>query len=370
MQGSESAVRQDPGGNGGPLDLPGHLRDQLMRWSLTLRGAQPRVALADGDDPRVVRAARWLATHTPVRPVLIVPGSPAASSDVEEVSAADLGRDPGLLATLEVRANGVPRDSGELPRLAEDPVYLAAALVAAGRVDACVGGATRPTGDVIRAGLTVIGLAPGMSTVSSSFLFVLPDGRRLAYGDCAVLPAPDEYQLAQIAVATARTYRELIEAEPAVAMLSFSTMGSAQHPEVDTVRAATGLARALEPGLCIDGEMQFDAAMMSSVASAKAVGSPVAGRANVLIFPNLAAGNIGYKITERLGGATAVGPIIQGLRAPMNDLSRGCSSSDVVAVSLLSAVQSVAAGADVRQSEARKIPRSACSVTGRGTTAS
>ncbi|HEX2175069.1 MAG TPA: phosphotransacetylase [Nocardioidaceae bacterium] len=323
-----------------------YLRDQTLRWSTRLSGRPVRVVLTDGDDPRVVEAARWLALNTSVRPVLLSaqPGGDASDDlprEVERWNTATLSTDDELLEALRVRANGKERDPEEAARVAADDVYLGAALVATGRVQACVAGATRPTGDVIRAGLSVIGLAPEVSTVSSSFVLVLPDGRRLAYGDCAVLPTPDEHQLAQVAISTARTYRQLVGEDPVVAMLSFSTMGSAQHPEVETVRAATRLAREQQPTLCVDGEMQFDAAMLESVGNVKAAGSPVAGRANVLVFPNLAAGNIGYKITERLAGAAAVGPILQGLDAPMNDLSRGCSSRDVVAVALLSAVQAV-----------------------------
>lgn len=329
-----------------PGTVAAHFRDQVLRWSCQLSGHRPRVVFADGDDARVASAAGWLAANTPVRPVLLTSGDQPAPEgvdlpDVERWSVDDLAADAGVLDAVRVRANGAPREQADVQRLVRDPVYVGAALVSSGRADACVAGATRPTGDVIRAGLSVIGLAPTVSTVSSSFVLVLPDGRRLAYGDCAVLPAPDEQQLAQVAVATARTYRELIGEEPVVAMLSFSTMGSAEHPEVDTVRAATRIAQDLQPDLCIDGELQFDAAMIESVARSKAAGSPVAGRANVLVFPNLSAGNIGYKITERLAGAAAVGPILQGLDAPMNDLSRGCSSRDVIAVALLSAVQAM-----------------------------
>jgi phosphotransacetylase len=332
--------------------VAGHLRNLLQRWVRRLQGARPRVAFADGHDERVVRAASWLAAHTPVRPVLVTPEETdravVGQHALEQWPVPELAADPDVLAALRVRAGGAPRGAAELDALTTDPVYLATALVAAGRADACVAGATRPTGEVIRAGLTVVGLAPDVSTVSSSFLLVLPDGRRLAYGDCAVLPAPDARQLAQVAVATARTYRELVGDHPRIAMLSFSTMGSARHPEVETVRTATRIARDLQPGLCVDGELQFDAALLESVGRTKAAGSPVAGRANVLVFPNLSAGNIGYKITERLAGAAAIGPILQGLAAPVNDLSRGCSADDVVAVALLSALQACAGGPDAR----------------------
>jgi phosphotransacetylase len=340
--GASRHVRRGPGtGVPGRDTVGSHLRDQVLRWSVQLAGHRPRVVFADGDDPRVVSGAGWLAQNTSVRPTLLTDGPDAESDGVDRWSMARLAGDPEVRDALRLRPNGVRRDPAEADALAADPVYASAALVACGRADAAVGGATRPTGDVIRAGISVIGLAPGVSTISSSFVLVLQDGRRLAYGDCAVLPAPDEEQLAQVAVATARTFRELVDEDPVVAMLSFSTMGSAEHPEVDTVRSATELARALQPDLCIDGELQFDAALLESVGSSKAAGSPVAGRANVLVFPNLSAGNIGYKITERLAGAAAIGPVLQGLAAPMNDLSRGCSDRDAIAVALLSAVQAV-----------------------------
>jgi len=345
MTETESRAEAQVGPSHGRADAAnGHLRDLVQRWAARLRGQCPRVAFADGDDHRVVRAARWLASHTPVHPVLVTSGDTGAdaSDGVERWPVPDLSGDAEVTRALQVRAGGSDRSPAELMAATDDPVYLSTALVAAGRADACVAGATRPTGDVIRAALSVVGLAADVSTVSSSFLLVLPDGRRLAYGDCAVLPAPDSHQLAQVAVATARTYRELVGEHPRIAMLSFSTMGSAEHPEVETVRTATRIARDLQPGLCVDGELQLDAALMESVGRSKAAGSPVAGRANVLVFPNLSAGNIGYKITERLAGAAAIGPILQGLAAPVNDLSRGCSTNDAIAVALLSALQAQA----------------------------
>jgi phosphotransacetylase len=320
-------------------------QDALYReWVKALDARAPRVVLADGDDLRATEAAGWLAEHTSVRPVLVTSdGEPSHGmpAGVQAITTSQLAGDRAVLEALRVRANGDERPAEEVEALSLDPLYLAAAYVAAGSAEACVAGATRPTADVIRAGLKVIGLKEGISSVSSCFLMVLPDGRRLAYGDCAVLPAPDERQLADVAIATAGTFEELTGDEPAVAMLSFSTLGSAEHAEVNRVRAATDIVRSLRPDLCIDGELQFDAAMVESVARSKASGSPVAGHANVLIFPNLAAGNIGYKITERLAGAAAIGPVLQGLRAPLNDLSRGCSSEEIAAVSLVSALQAV-----------------------------
>jgi len=300
----------------------------VLRWAERLDGRTVRLLLADGDDPRAVVAAEWLAAHTPVRPRLLT----AAAS-------AELAADPEVRAALGRQPTGAARDADEVLALADDPLNVAAAAVVADHADACVAGATRSTRDVIRAGIKVLGLRPGVTTVSSSFLMVMPDGHCLAYGDCGVLPHPDAGQLADVALATAQTFSELVGSEPVVAMLSFSTLGSAEHAEVDRVRAALDLVRTADPALRVDGELQFDAAVVESVARLKAPASPVAGHANVLVFPDLAAGNIGYKITERFGGATAIGPILQGLAAPFHDLSRGCAAGDIVAAGLLAAVQ-------------------------------
>jgi phosphotransacetylase len=220
-----------------------------------------------------------------------------------------------------------------------DPVYLAAALVALGEADGAVAGCRHPTAHVLRAGLHMIGLATGCATLSSCFLLFLPSRAAVAFADCAVVPEPDTEQLADIAEATAATFTALTGDKASVAMLSFSTLGSADHPSVTRVREATALVKQRTGDFAIDGELQFDAAFVDSVASEKAPESEVAGRANVFVFPNLAAGNIGYKIAQRLGGAEAFGPILQGLRSPMNDLSRGCSAEDVVSVAVITALQ-------------------------------
>jgi phosphotransacetylase len=314
------------------------MTDLVGRWRSRLAGTPIRIVLTDGEDSRTVKAARLLATTTAISPVLLSATAPAEDG-IEVLTPSAARADPRIASCLDTALASRPMPPGQRAALASDPLYLGAAAVRAGLADACVGGAARPTADVIRAGIRVIGLAPGVDTVTSCFLMLLPDGRAFAYGDCAVLPEPSTEQLAEVALATAGTFADLADQVPVVAMLSFSTKGSADHPAAGRVRAAAALARSRAPGLAIDGELQFDAAVARAVADRKAPGSPAAGRANVFIFPSLESGNIAYKITERLAYATAVGPILQGLAAPMNDLSRGCSASDIVNVALISAMQ-------------------------------
>lgn len=330
-----------------------NLLDKILE---NARKVNKRIVLPEGTEPRTLQAASIILKEKIARLILlgnreeVLAKAGTLSVDISGAEIADPVSDPRRdhYASLMVeirKSKGLTME--EALRLLNDPLYFGTMMIKAGDADGELAGAINATGDVLRPAFQFIKTLPGVSVVSGAFLMFVNnpsyghDGI-LVFADCAVMPDPDAGQLAEIAVTTARTAKAIVGMEPKVAMLSFSTKGSAKHQMVDKVVEATRLAREMAPDLKIEGELQADAALVEEVGRLKAPGSDVAGKANVLVFPTLESGNISYKLVQRLANAEAIGPVLQGMAAPINDLSRGCSVTDIVNMVAITANQAAA----------------------------
>lgn len=333
--------------------------DLIEYLTANARANRQRIVLPEGLEPRTLTAADRIIADG-LADIIII-GNPTDVLNMgKELKLTNLDRativDPADEAVIDKyaplfyelrKSKGITMEEARLTTA--NPLYLGCLMVKAGDADGQVAGAMNTTGNVLRAAFQVIKTMPGISVVSGAFVMLLPKGSKygtndiLIFADCAVVPNPTAEELAQIAVASAKTARDIAGIEPRVAILSFSTKGSAKSEQVDKVIAATEIAHQLDPGLILDGELQADAAIVPSVATAKAPNSPLSGRANVLVFPNLEVGNIAYKLVQRLGGVQAVGPVLQGLAAPVNDLSRGCFPEDIYKTIIITCNQAIGA---------------------------
>ncbi len=321
--------------------------DLMKQITEKAKSMSRKLVFPEGTEERTIKAAKILRDEKIVIPVLIGDNSKiqekAREIDVD-LTGIDIA-DPKTSSYMEDFSRefyNLRKHKGLTYEQAQeqmrDPLYFGAMMLRKGYASGSIAGAENATGNVIRPAIQVVGLKEGIKVVSSMFIMITTDGRIFGFADSAVVPDPDKDQLASIAMATAQTYQLLTDIEPVVAMLSFSTKGSAKHPRADKVIEATEIVKKTMPELKVDGELQVDAAIVPAVGEKKAPGSDVAGKANVLIFPDLDSANIGYKLVQRFAGAQAIGPFLQGLNKPANDLSRGCSVDDIVKVAATTAI--------------------------------